>query len=223
MKTLCPDEEALADYILGRVADDDKSGLESHLSDCELCLEEFMTAKSLLQADEVSEFAPVPDRVTDHAVALITGEGLSHVDSVKEKIVQSVKNLNVWLSDHMTLKSFLKHRFAVVRGTLKTKSEDLFHVRKIFKEIDTEIEIEKTDKDRAIIRVSLVNDIKEKRDVRVSLVNQGEREISSCLLNGGFVVFEDIQFGRYHLVFKRNGRKLGTYRFEIKETRHGRK
>ena len=34
-------------------------------------------------------------------------------------------------------------------------------------------------------------------------------------------MFEDIPFGRYEIVFSTNGSELGTYTFEIRESRHG--
>ena len=218
MKIICPDEEVIADYLEGRLCQDDRSELESHASDCDLCLEEFTAAKSLCQTDDISKFDPVPGHVTDAAVALVTGEGFSRSVSVKEKVIECFRKLNVWISDHLQLKTFMKYRLAVVRGTPETRPEDLFHVEKAFEEIRTDIEIEKTGSDLAAIRVNVIGDRTKKKDVRVSLVNEHEREVSSFLLNGGFVIFEEIQFGRYRLVFRRNGRKLGTYRFEIKET-----
>ena len=53
--------------------------------------------------------------------------------------------------------------------------------------------------------------------IRVTL-KKGERELCSSLFSGGRVLFEDISFGPYTLIFARNGASLGAYPFEIKES-----
>ena len=80
---------------------------------------------------------------------------------------------------------------------------------------------EKAGKDKANIRVRLAESSKHKRGIRVTL-KKGEREVQSHLINGGYVLFEDTPFGHYSLLFSKDGVKLGSYLFEIKESQDGR-
>ena len=70
------------------------------------------------------------------------------------------------------------------------------------------------------MRVNLVSDSKNETNIRVTLLDRNEREMASFLLSGGFVLFEDIPFGHYRLAFIRNGRRIGMYQFEIKDSSH---
>ena len=91
-----------------------------------------------------------------------------------------------------------------------------------FKEIETEIEIEKIGAGKAHIRVKFPEAYKPREAIRVTL-KKGRREIASYLLDGAYVLFENIPFGHYGISLAENGMNLGTYLFEIKETRHGRR
>jgi len=55
------------------------------------------------------------------------------------------------------------------------------------------------------------------RNARATL-KRGRREIGSYPVSEGYVVIEDIDFGRYNLLFSRNGTEMGRYHFEIRET-----
>ena len=113
---------------------------------------------------------------------------------------------------------FNKNQFAPVRSSRGAEINDYFRVRKIFKEVVTEIEIEKTGNQIAVIRVTLVNGFRDESVLRVTLRNSRKREVASYMLTGKFVVFENIPFGHYSLAFMQNGNKVGTYIFEIKES-----
>jgi hypothetical protein len=82
-----------------------------------------------------------------------------------------------------------------------------------------EIQIEKTGDDKAHIRVSLVGN-PQITGVRVTL-KRGEREVFSYSLGVGYVLFEDIPFGHYGLLFTKDGEVLGKYHFEMKGSYHG--
>ena len=71
MKGNCPQEELLADYLAGRLSEENQSGLESHLADCDHCLDEIMAAEELVQETELSGFKQVPPAVTESAIALV--------------------------------------------------------------------------------------------------------------------------------------------------------
>ena len=221
MKNLYLEEEILADYIEGRLSDEKRRRLEAYLSDCDQCLEELLVAKNLIHNSELSEFDPVPKGVTEAAVQLLSNRIPAQPFSVKEAVLRPLMYLWSWVSNLNLQKLYTHTTLAPVRSYDLAGSVDIFRTKKSFKKIETEIEIEKTSIDSAVIRVHLVSDAQNKYNIRVTLMNKDQREISSFLLNGGYVVFEDVQFGHYRLIFSRNGTTIGAYQFEIKDSQNG--
>ena len=222
MKTVCPDEEMIADYLEGRVSHDERSEIEEHLSCCERCLDEFIVARNLVRGEDRFELDPVPSRVTQAAARLVSSEGLISFGTLRERFRRLIKGIYSRISDLFHLTPWGEWRLAPIRGSRRVVSKDLIHLRKTFKEIEAEIEIEKAGENKALIRVTLPEDARQGKRIRVTL-KKGEREISSHLLNGGYALFEDIPFGHYSLTFFRDGVMLGKYLFNIKETRYGRR
>jgi hypothetical protein len=98
-------------------------------------------------------------------------------------------------------------------------SRDFVLLTKTFENVESEIELEKTGENKALIRVRVFPDDIAGQQFRVTL-KEGDREIASQLAVGDYAIFEDIPFGHYNLSLARDGQTLGTYFFEVKETRH---
>jgi len=212
-KKSCPDEEMIADYLEGRLSVEDKDGLDAHLSECELCLEELViSAKALRNA---AESPPVPSSVTESAVRLVKGRSAV---VAKKSLRESVADCAEKISAYFRYSFPWRWQHATIRSSRTAAAPDLVIIRKVFREIETEIEIEKTGEEKAHIRVKVTG--RGKNGIRVTL-KKGEREISSQLLSGGYALFEDIPFGKYEIVFSTNGSELGAYTFEIRESRNG--
>jgi hypothetical protein len=111
---------------------------------------------------------------------------------------------------------------AVVRGKKTVVANDLIQIIKNFPGLEIHIEIEKIGPQKACIKVLSSKDERQTEPVRVTLFENG-RELSSYLLEKSVAIFDDIAFGHYNLVFSKNGKQIGDYPFEIKETRNGRK
>jgi len=218
MKIMCPPEELFADYLENRLAAEERSGIESHFSDCRQCRDEFLTANSMLQSRQYLEADPVPEYVTGAAVKLITQLGSRARDSYKPGRYQFLNKTFARIAEHIKLMIFNKNRFAPVRSSQGVEANDFFSVRKMFKETVAEIEIEKAGHQIAAIRVTLINGFGNENDFRVTLRNSNNREIASHRISGKFAMFENIPFGHYSLAFMQNGNKIGTYSFEIKES-----
>jgi hypothetical protein len=218
MKTTCPDEETLVDYLEGRLSDADRAEVEEHISRCEICLENLLVARNLLKDSNLSALESVPLQVTDAAVRLVTRRGrLSYaITKQKQKAETMLRVLRSGVSNLFTLEPWGKFAFAPTRGSKKMAAKDSMHVKKTFKDILVDIEIEKTGDEKALIRVTLPENTKNKKGIRVTL-KRGEREISSNLAGEGYVLFEDIPFGTYGITFERDGTNLGIYFFEFKE------
>lgn len=223
MKTVCPREEVLADYLAGRLSSDNKSGLESHLADCRQCLDEMMVADSLFQRNDLSGYKMVPPAVTESAISLVTHRMWPDTLNIKKRSFQIFQHIYSWISVLAPFNFYRKDHLAPIRSSEKTISNDFFHVRKSFREIIADIEIEKTGQKNASVRVNLISDSKNQNNIRVTLLDGNEREMASFLLNRGFVLFEDIPFGHYRLALVRNGTRIGMYLFEIKDSSHAKK
>jgi hypothetical protein len=100
--------------------------------------------------------------------------------------------------------------------------ENFVSLRVPFRDIETEVEIEKTGKAKACIKVNLPEAIKSEKTLRITL-KKNDREIASYLSDGNFILFENIPFGHYSIALIEDDVKIGEYFFEIRETDHGRK
>ena len=222
MKNICPDEEMLADYIENRISNDDRTEMDAHLSDCDRCLQTFITVEGLVRSRDRIQLGTVPSRVTEAALHLVENHGSLSYGSMRIKLKRYLIMLYRRLSHFFRWTPWGDWHLAPIRGSKKVISENLVHINKTFEEIGTEIEIEKTGSGKANIRVKFTESVPKNKGIRVTL-NRGEREISSQPFNGDYVLFEEVPFGHYGLTFSRNGVMLGKYLFEIKESHHGRK
>jgi hypothetical protein len=212
-KKSCPDEEMIADYLGGRLPDGDKEAMDAHLSECELCLEELVIAGKAIR--DASDLPAVPSGVTEAAVRLVARQ----TTAVSEKdLKESIATYAVKISDYFRYTLPWRWQQATIRSSKVATAPDLVTIRKVFKEFEAEIDIEKAGENKANIRVKASG--REKNGIRATL-KKGDREISSQLLSGGYALFEDIPFGRCEIVFSANGSELGTYTFEIRESCHG--
>ena len=158
MKTLCPDEEMLADYLEGRLSDEERSQMEEHLSACKGCLEELVVTNSLLRGGDRAKLNSVPEEVTGAAVRLVKRQRSTSCDFYIERIKRSLRNVRSKMSDLFSLKARTGWQLEPIRGSKIRVGKDLIYLRKTFKDIDTEIEVEKTGKNKAHIRVKLISD-----------------------------------------------------------------
>jgi len=213
MKTLCPAEEILADYMAECLSPDDRNKIEAHLSDCDICLENFMVGSSLSSRAASSEGEHVPAYVTQAAVSLVNALNTGPYDLLRKKAGIFVREAYSKISDYLE-PVFLKDNLVLVRGG-NAAYQDCVRVRKNFSGMNTEIEMEKMGEDNANIRVTRTDDTEENMNIRVTL-KKGDREISSLRLDEDYILFQDIPFDSYHLVFIRQSREIGTYAFELR-------
>jgi hypothetical protein len=216
MKSLCPDEERIGDYINGRLNDNDISRIEEHLAGCETCRQEFIIGKGLRRGGDL-ELGPAPDEVTRSSLRLADNAASTPrtpLNKMWERFLSKVRSI---LDDLLRPALWGRWGLTTIRGSRMVVSEDLVLIRRHFKDIETEIEIEKAGEGKAHIRAKLIGDIHDNGGVRVTL-KRGEREVSSCLPDSrGRVLFEDIPFDHYSLHFLKDSTTLGIYPFEIKE------
>ena len=220
MEIACLDDEKLADYLEGRLSEKERFRIEEHLSECETCLDRLMIANDLMREEVQAKLDTVPAHVTETAVRLVQAKGSGRFDSLPEILRRSIRELYSKLSDFFRLKPWGELQLQPIRGSKKRMTKDLILLKKTFKDIETEIEIEKTGPNKTNIRVIFPKDSELRQGTRVTL-KKAEREVASHLSDGIYVLFEGIPFGPYTLSFTREGIVVGTYAFEIKETGHG--
>jgi hypothetical protein len=213
----CIKDETVADYLEGRLPEEERQAVEEHLSECDRCLEAVVSCTGLSRDGALDPHDPVPEKVTEDAIqALKALDRGPLLDRMSEKLRRKLSEMtgfaeSLWPRYGLAL--------APVRGFRKVVTEDLVLIRKAFSGFEAEIEIEKVKATHADVRVT----VKVKGpdgSVRVSLV-KGEREVSSQLTDGATVLFEDIPFDHYQLVFSRDGARIGEYAFQIKGGGHG--
>ncbi|MDL1963140.1 MAG: zf-HC2 domain-containing protein [Deltaproteobacteria bacterium] len=213
MRTKCPDEERLADYLEGRLSEKEKSHVEEHLAGCEICLEGLAVTSRLMQNRDRFELDHVSNEVTEAAVRLVTSQTVMTQDSLMKKLKGSVRNIGSAISDVLCPRQ--GWRPATVRGSRTVVSDDCVSLKVSFEKVETEIEIEKTGSSSAHVRVKPHKAGKYRGVLRITL-KQGKREVASYLLDGLYVLFEAIPFGHYSISLTKKGVSLGTYIFEVK-------
>jgi Putative zinc-finger len=221
MKKACPPDEMLADYLDNRLPDKERSEVERHLTICGTCLDGLVIAKGLVGRQGGEESDPVPTAVTEAAVRLVQARGFEGSQPLPERIRETVRNLVNGISSSLPLDSWRSWGLQPIRGPKRISVKDFVRLRRTFQDIDAEIEIERTGEHKAQIRVRVLEAEKLKHPVRVTL-KQGDREVASSLAEQGSVLFEDTPFGHYSLTLTGDGLALGTFVFEIKESRRGR-
>jgi hypothetical protein len=158
-----------------------------------------------------------PEGVTKAAVHLVQGVGKTS-PSFSERVKQSLGDISAKVSEYLAVKPG-GLQLEPIRGSKTRLDKDLIQVKKKYRDFDVEIEMEKMGENKAHIRVKIPGIVEEKGPVRVTL-KRGERDVASQLLSGPYVLFENIPFGHYSLIFSTDGVELGEYHFEIRENRH---
>ena len=218
MKKHCTKEELLVDYFEGRLSERERLKTEQHLSECDSCLGELVVAEKFEDVTFSLGLEPAPEPVTLRAIELVAE--LSR-KSLFERISACVKPV-VDKGGTVLMKLWPKANtgLAPVRGSKTVLAGDLILLRKSFSDFEAHIEIEKTSEAQASIVIRLPEVDETGNPIRATLLKNG-REMSSSLCAGQPAAFEGVHFGRYTLVFSRNGMKVGEYAFILKETPHG--
>ncbi len=212
----CLSAETLCDYAEGRLADHRRRRIEDHLSRCDSCLDTVAAARLIAERGPVLNAEVVPAGVTRRAVQSIRHANRSrwtdHIAGV----------IRAWIIGWPARWRFMSgETLLAVRGRNTLVGDDFFRVRKSCRGLKLEIDIEKTAQRSARVSVTLVTSAHPAGSARVSLYrNDPERETASCLLEDAPVVFENVPFGHYRLVFTRNGSTIGHYRFFLRESVH---
>jgi hypothetical protein len=212
MPLQCPDEETLIDFLENRLTDRQRTRIEKHLAGCAACRDQVATWMDLVHGDALAGAEPVPDGVTQNALDAVAG--LAH-DSMVGKLYEQTGRL-ITRGKAVIEQIMVGHgaQPVAVRGDRSAVAGRLIQVRKTFGDLDLRIEIEDSGAHQALIRVACDREQPPAEPIRVVL-RKSMREVASMALAGAPVVFEEIPYGVYALVFMRSGVQLGEYLFEL--------
>lgn len=184
----CPEPEEVAAYCDGKLSGSRKNSFETHLINCDSCLE-------LVVASSVG----VPEK-----------ELVSLFDRAADMVISFVGNLVHVLptSDDFTLLPGTAMAVAGLRGSQAFEGEKI-RFSKTFNDLTAQVDVAMIKPSGGIIKVRLTRDNKPLPEkIRVSLA-QNHKEISSYLTEDGEVAFEYFAYGLYVLNFSRLKTNLG--------------
>jgi len=208
----CPDEEVLADFLEGRLAEEEGERLKRHLIRCDDCLEVVS-----LVSQKIEEI-PLPEEL---------------ITRVKDIVMQQTKIqpalLEIILALRQTTIDLIKTSGDILFGqefaplpVLRSRNiKDFGEEVKIVKDlgsIRTEIEIEnKTNYSaRITVKLSDVNSGKPSEALRVSLI-RNEAEVESYISEAGKAVFDHIVADKYEIEISSPQVIIGRVLLEIKK------
>lgn len=213
--TFCPDDETLTDYIEGRLTEARIVEVERHLAACPVCRELAMVSAELVHGDPAWAEAPVPGQVTQQSLARLAGlkqkRRPSHIfDQSRQWVAKKLAAIEAfsWGSLGSPM---------AVRGGAVGSAGTVVKREKQFDGIGFAIELRQTGEGTATIEVAWAAGQPQGKVVRVALMAQ-ERELASSVLNTEPILFEEIAFGAYTLLFVSAGKRVGEYAFEIQAT-----
>ena len=206
----CLDEERLAVYLSGNLAEGQKREVESHLAACALCLGELVGAYT---AEKTGDDESLPRPVVERAMALM------HRTSSKPDFLELVVRL---AKDSLTLVTTsgeleLANAQGVIRGKSVSPAGGSVQVAKELENFRVTVEVERTEGELCQVSVTVTPTAGSFADgLRISLLS-GEREQASYLARHGTVVFDRIAPDAYQLAVFDQGNFLGAIRLKIKE------
>lgn len=204
---LCMEMNLLAEYIGGHLSDKERDRTERHLAACDECLEEYMSARSLLEDKELIEYDPGPLEMV-RTVLQAVGERLK-------------KKISEWIAGFSAPVWILQHEPSPVRsGTAQNYGGASLCVKKDFDDLKTEMYIENAGDNTARIWVTVFKAQQVAKNISLTLIREGELPFARILnRERGHVLFDKQPFGHYTLMLEQNTPETGSqavpFLFEI--------
>ncbi len=197
----CFDAETLTRYIDGRLAGDQKDLAEKHLLECDLCLEEFVMAKTMVREIDNSEFQPGPAGV---------------VRDCLKSIGKKLRNIAGWISDMAPPPWMYGCHASPVRSSVSpmSASSEFLFVKKDIGDLRAELFIEKAEKNCACMSVKVFTGKKTAKNVSLTLIREGNSPTARYLTRD-YESFDKLRYGIYNLILERNALEEGRYLFQI--------
>ncbi len=209
VKGKCLTEEDITCLIDTHVSESARNTLLEHVLSCSRCAVSLREHLLVLNAIDKKGTLETPEAVVQAAMGLFNPEVGPNILEIalnfKEKVIELIR----------TTGNILRGSQLVPIPVLRSQKEDNTFINEIkivkeFNNVLTEVGVEKRKPELCDIEVRLTEkDTKSKiQDLRITL-NKDDREIESCLVESGKVVFKDVRPGRYTITITKENQKLG--------------
>jgi hypothetical protein len=208
----CPDDESLASYLTGLYSEHAEEGMERHLVDCSLCLEDLV---AVYKASQDKEAEGVPQGIIDRVMALVPptqGEQglLDLVVRLAKGSLELMRTSGQWVDPFATAR-------VGIRGRPKPSESSILQVEKEIGKFKVAVEVELVETGLCQVVVRFKGEEgRPAEGIRVSLIS-GAREQASYLTRLGEAVFDRIPLGEYNLAISDSGTPVGTVRLQLTE------
>lgn len=200
----CPDEETLALFLAGNLAERARSEVETHLTSCSFCVEDLVAA---YKSGELAVTENTPQRLVARALALMPRR-----ESLFDLAARLVKDSIELVSTSARVVSAPN---PVVRGAAAPMVGNSLQVEQEVGRLRVAVELDLSEAGMC----QVVANVREEsgvpaEGVRLSL-SSGEREQASFLTRGGVVVFDRISPGEYSIAISESGSVVGRIRLNL--------
>ena len=206
----CPKEEALADYLQGRLPQKKKDQVEKHLADCETCLNQAVLY-SRLRREPVEQRAELPRYLMERAIKLFPVRGEHKGKKFWVEILEQGKEV-VEVMYPQPLAP------VPVRGKKEKVCTNFVLFDRKFEKVMVKIRVEKVAEGLSQMRVRITDPKTFLPLGRLRVTLEGEEGgITSYFTEKGDVLFEHLSFSRYDLKVQDGPTLLAELHLRIKE------
>ncbi|HHC24175.1 MAG TPA: hypothetical protein ENK58_01985 [Desulfobacterales bacterium] len=222
MKSSCIDTIMLARYIEGRITDEDRELTERHFSECDACRQDFLVASSLIADEDIPDPEPILQKESRTILQQLKHRLKEDVAALCEwiRVVPSELAVQPWFPYFESREAFSPVRSAADTAPDRELPMHYAYHKKTLNDLEAEIYIRKTADENASMKVRVTKGDDKAKNVRITLKQEGIRDVSRPLQHEN-VLFENLIFGNYHLVFiwyGKNQKQIYHFQFRLDET-----
>ncbi|QTA90861.1 Uncharacterized protein dnm_069230 [Desulfonema magnum] len=215
MKSACIELETFADYLWGDISEQEIEDMEKHLSECDECRRLFAIANTVLKEEDSFDLEPLSEKKAQSVWQQIKGK--------IGTLYQWVRELPAQIAEYPWFNVFEPaDAFTGVRSKKTPPAEqfiDYIRFVRDINELQAEIYVSKTGDASACMKIRVLKQGQQAKNVRLTLKKDGEKDISFPLRdNAPYVAFEDLIFGRYELLitqYRKEGKQSDSFKFKI--------
>lgn len=202
------------DFLEGRLGGRKSLPVEAHLAVCAKCREQVWVCSRICTSDNEARTEPVAEHVTQRAVDAVAHLGSKSnlyglFQAAYQRLVKGVADQEIKALSCVCAPAPVRSGGTVAKSMIVKRN-------KSFGDLEVAVEIEKSGRRQATIRITISGPQSMSGPVRVALY-KNDREAASMLVGEAAVLFEEIPFGVYSLVFACGAEKFGEYTFEISD------
>jgi len=208
MKTSCPDIEILYKYLNKSLPDYEKIIFESHMADCDACLEALVIARKLYKDKILLQYEPVHKWQVSQEKN--TGQFCKkNIRSGKEFI----HRINAFMYGFFNSKDLA---YARIRSGEDTDNNPYIKIEKKLDQFTISMEIEKIAHNSASMHIGLQSGYSHK-DVFSVILTCEDQTYKARKICDGKAFFENLPFKSYYLTLTQNTNEKVSFPFLINE------